>query len=433
MPLQIRRGTEAERQSAVSLVPQSGELVWITDTEQLYIGDGTNQLKNLSPITGYTDEFAIDAVGQALSGGTHSGITFTYGTAQDAADRIDATINPTQSLTNLTVTGNTTLATTTISGTLSVTGKLIADFNGSIHADDSTLLVDGVDGKINLDGTVKGNIIPDLNETYDIGSSSLRFKDMYLSGTSLYLGAAQITSTGLVINLPAGSTIDGEVIQSEVSEESAFVRDLQGSVFGDNSTLLVDSIASQIVGNVNNETTTSEDLNAGVVILSGQGTTGQKAGLKIVTDGNADDNYDLITVNCSLNEVTGPAMVFERSRGTPAAPTAVVSGDEIMGMFFFGYDSDDSSQTAAAIQVTAEGTIASGAVPAKFEIFTTNAGGTATLGLGISSSQLLSVAGNTTTANSGSGTADVSGGVSTYLKINIGGTEYAIPAYALVP
>ena len=148
MPLQIRRGTEAERQ-LLATVPQEGELIYITNTQQLFVGDGTNLLKDISPITGYTDENAVDAVGSALTGGTHSGITFTYSAIQDGADRIDATINPTQSLTNLTVTGNTTLGNTTlgattVAGTLSVTGKLIADFNGSIYADDSTLLVDGV-------------------------------------------------------------------------------------------------------------------------------------------------------------------------------------------------------------------------------------------------------------------------------------------------
>jgi len=104
-----------------------------------------------------------------------------------------------------------------------------------------------------------------------------------------------------------------------------------------------------------------------------------------------------------------------------------------MSLSYFAYDTDDASQVAAVIEVKAEGTIASGAVPGNMGFYTANAGGTPTLGLGINSSQLLSVAGNTTTANSGSGTADVSGGVATYLKINIGGTEYAIPAYALVP
>jgi hypothetical protein len=428
MPLQIRRGTEAERQALAS-TPQTGELIYITDTKQLYVGDGTNLLKDITPITGYTDENAVDALASVLTSSSHSGISFVY---NDVANTLVATVSQPALLQNLSLNGFDITGTgnITITGNLTVAGKLDADFQGTISGDDSTILVDAVNNKINLDGHVKGNIIPDVTEAYDIGSSSLKFKDLYLSGTSLYLGSAQVTASGSAINLPVGSTVGGVTI---MSGDQSVISDIQGSVFADNSTVLVDAVSALIVGDVNNETTTSEDLNAGVVILQGEGTTGQKAGIKIVTDGNADDNYDLITVNCSQNNVTGPALVFERSRGTPAAPTSVASGDEIMGMFFFGYDADDSSQTAAAIQVTAEGTIASGAVPAKFEIFTTNAGGTATLGLGIDSSQLLSVAGNTTTANSGSGTADVAGGVATYLKINIGGTEYAIPAYALVP
>jgi hypothetical protein len=428
MPLQIRRGTEAERQALAS-TPQTGELIYITDTKQLYVGDGTNLLKDITPITGYTDENAVDALASVLTSSSHSGISFVY---NDVANTLVATVSQPALLQNLSLNGFDITGTgnITITGNLTVAGKLDADFQGTISGDDSTILVDAVNNKINLDGHVKGNIIPDVTEAYDIGSSSLKFKDLYLSGTSLYLGSAQVTASGSAINLPVGSTVGGVTI---MSGDQSVISDIQGSVFADDYTVLVDAVSASIVGDVNNETTTSEDLNAGVVILQGEGTTGQKAGIKIVTDGNADDNYDLITVNCSQNNVTGPALVFERSRGTPAAPTSVASGDEIMGMFFFGYDADDSSQTAAAIQVTAEGTIASGAVPAKFEIFTTNAGGTATLGLGIDSSQLLSVAGNTTTANSGSGTADVAGGVATYLKINIGGTEYAIPAYALVP
>ena len=242
MPLQIRRGTEAERQLLAS-PPQDGELIYISDGPALYIGDGATLLKDLAPVTGYSDEEARDAAGAALAGGTHTGISFAN---NDAGNTIDATINPTQSLTNLTVTGNTSLATTTINGNLSVSGKLIADFNGSISADDSTLLVDGVDGKINLDGTVKGNIIPDASEAYDIGSMSQKFKDLYLSGTSLWLGAAQVTATGSAINLPAGSKVGGNLIQDAVSEDTAFIRDIQGSVFADDSTQLVNAVDATV-------------------------------------------------------------------------------------------------------------------------------------------------------------------------------------------
>ena len=158
MPLQIRRGTEAERQ-ILATPPQQGELVYITDSEQLYVGDGTSLLRDITPVTGYTDENALDYIGGVLDAGPHTGITFTH---NDSANTISAAINSTQTLTTLTVSGNTSLSTTTVDGNLAVTGKLTADFNGSISGDDSTLLVDGVDNKINLDGTVKGNIVPNL-------------------------------------------------------------------------------------------------------------------------------------------------------------------------------------------------------------------------------------------------------------------------------
>ena len=431
MPLQIRRGTEAERQALAS-TPQVGELIFITDTKQLYVGDGTNLLKDITPITGYTDENAVDALASVLTASAHSGISFVY---NDVANTLVATVSQPSLLQNLSLNGFDITGTGNISitGNLTVAGKLDADFQGTVSGDNSTILVDAVNNKINLDGTVKGNIVPDVSEAYDIGSSSLKFKDLYLSGTSLYIGAAQVTATGSAINLPAGSTVNGVTI---MSGDESILTDIKGSVFADNSSILVDAVSASIVGNVNNETTTSEDLNAGVVILSGQGTTGQKAGLKIVTDGNADDNYDLITINCSQNNVTGPAMVFERSRDSSGTSVSVNSGDEIMGMFFFGYDSANTSQSAAAIQVTAEGTIASGVVPAKFEIFTTNAGGTATLGLGIDSNQVITFSDNNELqAGSGSGEVDLSTSTTaaSFLRVKVGGQEYALPLYLINP
>ena len=436
MPLQIRRGTDAER-DLLATVPQEGELIYITDTQQLFVGDGTNLLKDISPITGYTDENAVDAVGSALSGGTHSGITFVYGETQDGADRIDANINPTQSLTNLTVIGNTTLGNTTlgattVAGTLSVTGKLIADFNGSIYADDSTLLVDGVDSRINLDGTVKGNIIPDVTEAYDIGSSSLKFKDLYLSGSSLWLGAAQITSTSTVINLPAGSTIDGEVIQAEVSEEDAFVRDLQGSVFGDDSTLLVDAIGSKIVGPVENTTVTTETVTTGLININQDLAEG---GLIISTEMSLDDNFDLFTINSYHSDSISSGVSFTRARGSFAVPEVLQTDDEVFSITVGGYGSDSQRHLVSRITASVDGALQSGGtiIPGKLVFYTVDNTETEQLGLSIDSNQLIGVSNNNvTTANSGVGTADVTGGVATYLKVKIGSTTYAIPAYGLV-
>ena len=57
--------------------------------------------------------------------------------------------------------------------------------------------------------TLGSSIIPRTTETYDLGSATKKWKDLYLSGSSLYIGDAVITATDATINLPVGSTIGG--------------------------------------------------------------------------------------------------------------------------------------------------------------------------------------------------------------------------------
>tara|TARA_B100001989_G_C24546317_1_gene471027 strand:- start:707 stop:2359 length:1653 start_codon:yes stop_codon:yes gene_type:complete len=53
--------------------------------------------------------------------------------------------------------------------------------------------VQGGGGSANL-SAISESILPDTNEAYDLGSSSKKFRDLYLSGTSLILGSTTITS-----------------------------------------------------------------------------------------------------------------------------------------------------------------------------------------------------------------------------------------------
>ena len=431
MPLQIRRGTEAERQALAS-TPQTGELIYITDTKQLYVGDGTNLLKDITPITGYTDENAVDALASVLTSSSHSGISFVY---NDVANTLVATVSQPALLQNLSLNGFDITGTgnITITGNLTVAGKLDADFQGTISGDDSTILVDAVNNKINLDGHVKGNIIPDVTEAYDIGSGSLKFRDLYLSGTSLYLGSAQVTATGSAINLPVGSTVGGVTI---MSGDQSVISDIQGSVFGDDSTLLVDSIASQIVGNVNNTITTTEDLNAAVVVISGQGSGGQKAGIRINTDGDASDSYDLFTISGASNNADGQLISFSRSRGTLAAPTALQDGDIITTLTWLGYDAANAVQAAAAIYVTIDGSPSVGRTPGKINFSTFDASGNPEVGLSIDSNQIISFSDNNELqagANPGEVDLSTSTTAASFLKVKVGNQEYALPLYLINP
>jgi hypothetical protein len=54
--------------------------------------------------------------------------------------------------------------------------------------------------------------IPSANVTYDLGHNEKRWKDLYLSGSTIYIGDASISSTGGAINLPSGTTVGGSSV-----------------------------------------------------------------------------------------------------------------------------------------------------------------------------------------------------------------------------
>jgi len=168
MSLRLRRGTDAERQAVTFL---EGELVYTTDTKKLFVGDGTTAGgvsvdSALGSINSLSDvDTAGIAVGQVLQ---WNGSNFIPG----YADR------------------------------------------ESVFGQDSTLLVDAINSSINLDGTVKGDIIPDTNIAYDLGSTSNRFRDLYLSGTTIDLGGTTISTTGGKVNFSVPVQAEFELNQN---------------------------------------------------------------------------------------------------------------------------------------------------------------------------------------------------------------------------
>ena len=115
--------------------------------------------------------------------------------------------------------------------------KRFSKIYGSVANPNSVLLVDAENSKINLDGTVKGDIIPDDNEVYDIGSADNRFKDLYLSGNSIFLGDGKIS-----VNPVTGEfEFTGDVRQVVVTQ-----RDVVGNFFAQDSTLVIDGATGEV-------------------------------------------------------------------------------------------------------------------------------------------------------------------------------------------
>jgi hypothetical protein len=164
-------------------------------------------------------------LGESLSDNTvHSGVTFAY-----VGDRLQLTIA--QDLSNY-------------------IGLIAADqgFKGNLWADDSGLIINSETKTIYGNLVAEGDILPDSNETHDLGSPTRRFKDLYLSGSSLYLGNIVLQDVDGHLDLPAGTTIGGAVIS--LDEGNQYIISIQGNVIGSDSTLLVDSANGKFNGDL---------------------------------------------------------------------------------------------------------------------------------------------------------------------------------------
>jgi hypothetical protein len=153
------------------------------------------------------------------------------------------------------------------------------------------------------------DLIPRFTEQYDLGSAAKRWKDLYLSGSSLYLGDAVITSTGSALNLPAGSTIGGAVLDNEYFREIAIAG--QANIVADaggNDILTIAAGNAGITLTTNAVTDTLTISNSGVTQLTQgpgitvSGTTGSitvtNNGVRSLTQGAG------ITLSGTANDIT---------------------------------------------------------------------------------------------------------------------------------
>jgi hypothetical protein len=348
MPLQLRRGSTADRLATTPLV---GEIVYDTVTKAVYVGDGTT-VGGL-PVTAFSiaDSRTATAkmfLGDSLSDNSqHSGITFSL-----VGNRLNATVQ--QELSNY-------------------IGLIAADqgFKGNLWADDSGLIVNSETKQVYGNFIPEGHVIPDANETYDLGSATRRFRDLYLSGSSLYLGNARIVSTGTAIDFPTGSTIGGQplginegdqyniVVSGNIigtdstvlvnTANGTFNGDLYGSVFGFDSSILVDArdgvLRGTLIGSLTGDVT-------------GNSTTATTAGVAntvaLVNTNANSTHYVTFSNNTTGNESvrTDTNLTYNPSTNTLAAGTVSatsIAATSVTGNIFTTLiDSADSS----AITVT---------------------------------------------------------------------------------
>jgi len=220
MALQVRRGTNAER---LGITPLVGELIYVTDTKQLYVGDGTT--------AGGTTTIA-NTIDSLLSD-----------TSPQLGGELDLNGN------NITGTGN-----------INITGTITA--SGTVN------LGDGVGSDILvIGGAIQGHLVPDADSAHNLGSSTKFWNAAWINQLTV---DSQITaervqadiiaddstvvfnaSTGLIPAAQVSGTFTGSVTGNVTGNVVGNVTgtldgDVTGSVFGDDSTLLVDGINNTV-------------------------------------------------------------------------------------------------------------------------------------------------------------------------------------------
>lgn len=165
----------------------------------------------------------------------------------------------------------------TVSNSATITGD--ANVTGTVNAD----TVSTVD--LALSGFVTTNLIPAGSEALDLGSASNPWKDLWLSGNSIRLGSATISTTGTGSNIvtTANQSITGTLTINNI-DAYGHINVGDGTVNSNaNATLRVYGITT-----LSNTASTTDALTGALVVAGGVGVGGN-----IYVTGNATVASDL--------------------------------------------------------------------------------------------------------------------------------------------
>lgn len=278
MGLQLRRGTDSDR---LLITPASGEPLFTTDTKKFYIGDGVTAGGIL-----LADGETIDSSGQSIFATityVNNAIDSVVGGAPNSLDTLQelaAAINNDSdfynSLRNL-IDGQLDSAeviniidSSYVNARLDTT--LFLDSAAALTLIDSAIVqsrfktLQESDGKL----IVSGDILPDADSVYSIGRADRKFKDLFLSGGTIYidnlaleadpstntlslsiLDSGQLTKLGVIATVDSsqvGEIVDSAFVQRRVDEnylsgiiDSAYVLDRSTNYIQQQIDALVDA------------------------------------------------------------------------------------------------------------------------------------------------------------------------------------------------
>jgi len=232
------------------------------------------------------------------NGSQLTGIVSSYGNANVAANLAAFGNNP------ISTTGNITAGNLNAAG-LSLSSNVVSNLNVTANIAGGNIATAGLitTKDFSITGNITGNLVPTANVTYNIGNPTHAFKDLYLSGNSIYLGSQTISSDASGISVSTGN-FSANNLSAVNSIAAGTVISAVGNITGANLNAAGLSLSSNVVSNLN----VTGNIAGGNITTSGLiSATGNLTGGNLKTPGLISANGNIIGSNISI---TGGTLAF---------------------------------------------------------------------------------------------------------------------------
>lgn len=440
MALRLRRGTDAQRSG---IVFAEGELVYTTDTKEVYIGDGTTaggrpvsigtvnltDLGDVAPTAPERDNILVYN-GTVWESTSNPGLDVRGNIyADDSTLLVDAVngqivgpINSSSITTSAPINAD-VFGDVTGDVTGNVIGTLVGDVKGTVTADDSTVLVDGVNGTLNGERIANHIILKQIDAT-DYALRVESYYDDVTPGNNIQIKRARGTEAN-----PADLQPDDEIGEITFFDHNKIVS------------------ACKIMGEIDPDGTPTSTIAPGRLSFWTTDNAGTVAERMYIDQSGAIHTYGINYFRSqiggglpmySINNSEGgegPRFAMRRSRGTFDSPTALQDADAIHRITFGGYDGTAYGDHAF-ITCRVDGTVAAGKIPTSIDVKTKkdsdgsvntvatfSQDGSTTIAKLVTNLSEATLTGQTGNSPSTPGTVD------SWLEVNVGGTTKYIPLY----
>jgi len=221
------------------------------------------------------------------------------------------------------------------------------DISGNLVLGGNITIGDADSDDISFGGELTSHIIPNADDTYDLGSSTKQWRNAYVDGT-LYVDAIDLDGSALTaFNADA----------AQVFNESGNDADFRVESSGNANRFFIDGGANS---------------GEGAVVVGHNASLGQHRAFQI--SGNSPDTSGMEMFKYT-NDTTGPTISMSKSRGGSIGTAAAVNDNDIVGTInWFADDGTDTGNYVATIHAEIDGTPGSNDTPGAL-VFGTTADG----------------------------------------------------------